>query len=228
MANSHSRLSEEIRLEGHIIDSLILPRVMDVIMDAGGNFDVLEVDVGTHKHAVSLARMKVLADTQEQMDHIITALQELGAQLVNSDDAAVAPAPTDGALPDAFYSTTNLPTEVRLGGRWQSVEGTEMDLVVVVAPDQGRAHNVPISEVKQGDLVVVGHSGIRVLPPQRQREQEVFSFMRNEVSSERPNKLAIAQIARTMRQVREAGQRICFVIGPAIIHSGAGPYMERL
>ncbi|MGB3058654.1 MAG: TIGR00300 family protein, partial [Anaerolineae bacterium] len=183
---------------------------------------------GTHKHAVSLARMKVLADTQEQMDHIITALQELGAQLVNSDDAHVTPAPTDGALPDAFYSTTNLPTEVRLGGRWQSVEGTEMDLVVVVAPDQGRAHNVPISEVKQGDLVVVGHSGIRVLPPQRQREQEVFSFMRNEVSSERPNKLAIAQIARTMRQVREAGQRICFVIGPAIIHSGAGPYMERL
>ena len=228
MANSHSRLSEEIRLEGHIIDSLILPRVMDVIMDAGGNFDVLEVDVGTHKHAVSLARMKVLADTQEQMDHIITALQELGAQLVNSDDAAVAPAPTDGALPDAFYSTTNLPTEVRLGGRWQSVEGTEMDLVVVVAPDQDRARNVPISEVKQGDLVVVGHSGIRVLPPQRQREQEVFSFMRNEVSSERPNKLAIAQIARTMRQVREAGQRICFVVGPAIIHSGAGPYMERL
>ena len=106
MANSHSRLSEEIRLEGHIIDSLILPRVMDVIMDAGGNFDVLEVDVGTHKHAVSLARMKVLADTQEQMDHIITALQELGAQLVNSDDAHVTPAPTDGALPDAFYSTT--------------------------------------------------------------------------------------------------------------------------
>jgi lysine-ketoglutarate reductase/saccharopine dehydrogenase-like protein (TIGR00300 family) len=221
-------LSEEIKLEGHIIDSLILPRVMDVIMDAGGNFDVLEVDVGTHKHAVSLARMKVFAETQEQMDHIITALQELGAQLVNSDDVAVAPAPAAGALPDAFYSTTNLPTEVRLNGRWQPVEGTEMDLVVVVEPDQGRARNVPISEIKQGDLVVIGHSGIRVLPPQRQREQEVFSFMRNEVSSERPNKLAIAQIARTMRQVREAGQRICFVIGPAIIHSGAGPYMERL
>ncbi len=228
MANSQSRLSEEIKLEGHIIDSLILPRVMDVIMDAGGNFDVLEVDVGTHKHAISLARMKVFAETQEQMDHIITALQELGAQLVNSDDVAVAPAPAAGALPDAFYSTTNLPTEVRLNGRWQPVEGTEMDLVVVVEPEQGRARNVPISEIKQGDLVVIGHSGIRVLPPQRQREQEVFSFMRNEVSSERPNKLAIAQIARTMRQVREAGQRICFVIGPAIIHSGAGPYMERL
>lgn len=226
MANSQSRLSEEIKVEGHIIDSLILPRVMDVIMDAGGNFDVLEVDVGTHKHAVSLARMKVFADTQEQMDHIITALQELGAQLINSEDVHCAPA--HGALPDAFYSTTNLPTEVRLNGRWQPVAGTEMDLVVVVNPDQSLARNVPISEVKQGDLVVVGHSGIRVLPPQRQREQEVFSFMRNEVSSERPNKLAIAQIARTMRQVREAGQRICFVIGPAIIHSGAGPYMERL
>ncbi len=228
MADSATRLSEEIRLEGHIIDSMILPRVMDVIMDAGGNFDVLEISVGTHKDATSAAHMKVFADRQDQMDRIITALQELGAQIINVEDVRMEPAPADGALPDHFYSTTNLPTEVRLGGTWLPVTGTEMDLAVVIGPERRTARNTPISEVKQGDLVVIGHSGIRVQPPQRQREQEVFSFMRNEVSSERPNKLAIAQIARTMRQVREAGHRICFVIGPAIIHSGAGPYMERL
>ncbi len=220
--------TESIRLEGHIIDSFILPRTMDIIMDAGGNFDILEISVGTHKLAPSFARLKVFADSPEQMDAILTALQEFGAQLENSGDVLLTPAPADGALPDGFYSTTNLPTEIRWHGRWQPVAGTEMDLVVVVDPLTGKAHNVPINEVVAGDMIVVGHAGIRVHPPQREREQEVFSFMRSEVSSERPNKLAIAQIARTMRAVREAGHRICFVIGPAVIHSGAGPYMERL
>ena len=227
MANFNARFSEEIKLEGHIIDSLILPRTMDTIMDAGGNFDVLEINVGTNKLATSFARLKVFAETQAQMDKILTALQEFGVQLVNSEDARVEPAPADGALPDGFYSTTNLPTEVRINSRWQPVDGTEMDLAVVIGAD-GTARNTPINDIKKGDLVVVGHSGIRVHPPQREREQEVFSFMRSEVSSERPNKLAISQIARTMRQVREAGSKICFVIGPAVIHSGAGPYMERL
>lgn len=227
---NHTNLpyTESIRLEGHIIDSFILPRTMDIIMDAGGNFDILEISVGTHKLAPSFARLKVFAETPEQMDAILTALQEFGAQLENSSDAQAVPAPADGALPDGFYSTTNLPTEVRWHGRWQPVAGTEMDLVVVIDPANGDARNVPINEVRNGDMIVVGHTGIRVHPPEREREQEVFSFMRSEVSSERPNKLAIAQIARTMRIVREAGHRICFVLGPAVIHSGAGPYVERL
>lgn len=227
---NHTNLpyTESIRLEGHIIDSFILPRTMDIIMDAGGNFDILEISVGTHKLAPSFARLKVFAETPEQMDAILTALQEFGAQLENSSDALAVPAPADGALPDSFYSTTNLPTEVRWHGRWQPVAGTEMDLVVVIDPANGDARNVPINEVRTGDMIVVGHTGIRVHPPERERDQEVFSFMRSEVSSERPNKLAIAQIARTMRIVREAGHRICFVLGPAVIHSGAGPYVERL
>ncbi len=219
---------EEIVLEGHIIDSLILPRAFDLIMDLGGDFNVEEIRVGRSKSETSFARMKVFADSEEQMRRMVRALQDLGARLVDGEDVITAPAPVDGAAPDGFYSTTNLPTEVRLNGRWVPVEGTEMDLVIVVDRAAGRAYTCPLADLRKGDEVVIGHRGIRVQPLQRERHMEVFSFMRSEVSSERPNRVAINLIAEEMRRIRERGGKILFVVGPAVIHSGAGEYLARL
>lgn len=220
--------SEEITLEGHIIDSLVLPHVWDKIMDRGGEFELIEIRVGRHKDETSFARMKIFADTQEQMDEMIDALTALGAVLVSSRDVQTEPAPRDGALPDDFYSTTNLPTQVRLGGTWVDVEATEMDLAVVVDREHHRARMVPMVEVKQGEAVVIGHEGIRVIPFARPREREIFSFMNAGVSSERPKRLAIAQIAHELREIKNRGGKILFVGGPAIVHSGAAPMLARL
>src|SRR5713226_4942123 len=128
--------SEEITLEGHIIDSWILPKVFDAVMDLGGAFDVTEFRVGRRKDEPSFARLKIFADSEAQLNHIIIALQDHGAVLVSRGDVRTEPAPRDGALPDDFYSTTNLPTQVRLDGRWVEVEATEMDLAIVV--DRGK------------------------------------------------------------------------------------------
>jgi lysine-ketoglutarate reductase/saccharopine dehydrogenase-like protein (TIGR00300 family) len=138
------------------------------------------------------------------------------------------PAPRDGALPDDFYSTTNLPTQVRLGGQWLQVDATEMDLAVVVDGERARARMVPMAEVKLGDAVVVGHEGIRVTPLARSREREIFSFMNADVSSERPKRLVIAQIARELKEIRARRGKILFVAGPAIVHSGAAPALAHL
>ncbi|MEA3345498.1 MAG: TIGR00300 family protein [Chloroflexota bacterium] len=220
--------SEKITLEGHIIDSLILPRVFDAIMDLGGDFRVEEIQVGTHKREPSFARLTVFAPTQSQMHSIVSTLQGFGAVLVSEEDVKTAPAPCDGALPDHFYSTTNLTTQVRLDGHWVEVEGTEMDLAIVVDWNMGTARTKPIADVKEGEQVVVGHEGIRVIPLERERKRELFSFMRSSVSSERPNRLAITKIAQAMREVRAQEGKILFVVGPAIIHSGAGSYLAEL
>lgn len=219
---------EEITLEGHIIDSWSLPRVWDRIMDQGGEFELLEIKVGKRKEETSFARMKVYCDTPAAMDELLAALTDLGAVVMSPGDVQTEPAPRDGALPDDFYSTTNLRTQVRLGGRWVDVDNTEMDLVVVVDAAHNRAAMLPMSEVRQGDPVVVGHDGIRVQPLARSREREVFSFMNAEVSSERPKQLVIAQIAREMRDTRARGGKILFVGGPAIVHSGAAPALAKL
>jgi lysine-ketoglutarate reductase/saccharopine dehydrogenase-like protein (TIGR00300 family) len=220
--------SEEVTLEGHIIDSWTLPRAFDTIMDMGGAFDVQEIQVGRAKDEVSFARLKVRADTETKLDAILTALQSFGAVLASRDDVAFAPAPANGVLPPDFYSTTHLPTQVRLNGHWVEVKNTEMDLAIVVSPAFSEAHMIPASEVCQGELVVVGHEGIRILPPQRSREREIFSFMGSNVSSEHPKRLVIEEIAKQMREIRGRGGKILIVAGPAIVHSGAGAHLAKM
>jgi lysine-ketoglutarate reductase/saccharopine dehydrogenase-like protein (TIGR00300 family) len=220
--------SEEVTLEGHIIDSWTLPRAFDTIMDMGGSFDVLEMQVGRAKDEVSFARLKVQAATDKKLESILVALQSFGAVLASRDDVAYLPAPANGVLPPEFYSTTHLPTQVRLNARWITVQNTEMDLVIVVSPAYSEAHMIPSSAVCQGELVVVGHDGIRILPPQRSREREIFSFMGSNVSPEHPKRLVIEEIARQMREIRAHGGKILIVAGPAIVHSGAGPHLAKL
>ena len=220
--------SEEVTLEGHIIDSWTLPRAFDTIMDMGGTFDVLDIQVGRAKDEVSFARLKIHADTDKKLESILLELQSFGAVLASRDDVAYKPAPANGVLPEDFYSSTHLPTQVRLNGHWVDVKNTEMDLVIVVNPAKSDASMIPSAAVQQGELVVVGHDGIRILPPQRSREREVFSFMGSNVSSEHPKRLVIEEIARQMREIRARGGKILIVAGPAIVHSGAGPYLAKL
>jgi lysine-ketoglutarate reductase/saccharopine dehydrogenase-like protein (TIGR00300 family) len=220
--------SEHLEMQGHIIDSGALMKLMDTIMDLGGEFEIEEQRYGRRKDEPSYVRIEVRAPTDVILEQILLSCQSLGANLCDTSDARAVPAPRDGALPDGFYSTTNLRTEVRVGGRWVPVRDQEMDLAVVIDPDSGTARCVPMADVREGDLVVVGHRGIRVTPLERAREREVFSFMRSEVSSERPKQLAIAEIADNMRHIRARGGKILFVVGPAIIHTGAGPFLEEL
>ncbi|MBI5035070.1 MAG: TIGR00300 family protein [Chloroflexi bacterium] len=220
--------SEEITLEGHIIDSGILAQVWGTIMDLGGEYDLLEFRVGKRKDETSFARMRISAESDEQLHQILVAVQDHGALLLSRDDVASAPAPCDGALPDDFYSTTNLPTQVRLGGRWVDVSGTEMDLVIIVDRATSTAHMIPMADVRQGEPVVVGHDGIRVIPLERSRAKETFSFMASNVSSEKPKALVIGEIAKQMRETRAHGGKILVVAGPAIVHSGAGPFLAQI
>jgi len=221
-------LSEEITLEGHIIDSWILPRVFDAVMDLGGTFDLQEIRVGRHKDETSFARLKISAANAAQLQRILTALQDYGAVLVSREDVRTEPAPCDGALPDDFYSTTHFPTQVRLGGAWTDVTGTEMDLAIIVDHARTQARMVPMADVRKDDRVVVGHEGIRVIPLERSREREIFSFMASDVSPEKPKRLVIVEIAKQMRETRAHKGKILVVAGPAVVHSGAAPYLSRI
>ncbi len=124
--------SELIELSGHIIDSWSLPRAWDLIMDRGGNFVLEEIRVGRRKTEPSYARLKVEAPNDEVLELILSELQQLGAALVHGEDAQTVAVEQNGVLPSKFYSTTNLPTQVRLKGQWVTVEGIEMDVAVWV------------------------------------------------------------------------------------------------
>jgi lysine-ketoglutarate reductase/saccharopine dehydrogenase-like protein (TIGR00300 family) len=215
-----------IELSGHIIDSMMLPRIFDAIMDLGGSFRVEEFRVGQSQDEPSYTRIALSHDSDDGLHAIVAACQQQGAVLVTAAPAQTEPAPRDGVFPDRFYSTSNQRTEVKVDARWLDVEDIEMDCGIVAAG--GTARCVAVSDVRAGDPVVVGHDGIRVHPIERSRSREIFGFMTSQVSSEKPKHLVIRELAAAMREIRGRGGRICFVAGPAIIHTGAGVHLSRL
>ena len=214
---------ETVILQGHIIDSLILAKVLDTILMMGGNFDLSEVQIGTTRQEASRATIMVRAASQTLLAEIITAIQPHGASVAREIDCTIEPAPAAGVFPDGFYATTHLPTHIRLQEHWVDVQAIEMDLGIRVEPTKNSARAIPMNDVQPGDLIVTGRGGIRVLPLQRPPERDVFSFMEAQVSSERPHGPIIADIARRMRVLRESGGtqgKVLLAGGPAIIHSG--------
>ena len=216
-----------VELEGHIIDSLTLAKVLDVILAAGADYRVVDVVVGRTNADVTTARIEVTADDDESLDALLTELQVYGANRVDQGDAELVAADRDGVLPPGFYSTTNLPTSVRVGGRWVEVDNPEMDCAVVIRPD-GAARTYPMHRVKLGDRVVVGTDGIRVTPLDRPRGASPFEFMTSEVSSEKPKALVVADVAARIRGAKAAGGKVLAVCGPAVVHTGAGPAIAAL
>jgi lysine-ketoglutarate reductase/saccharopine dehydrogenase-like protein (TIGR00300 family) len=225
---SEGKHTARIVLQGHIIDSMMLPQVMDMVMDMGGNFTIEELKVGQHKTDTSVCRMEVYASSAELLDRIVQRARALGATAEHEKPVEVEPVDREGVFPEGFYSTSNLPTEVLLDGSWVPVERIEMDAAIAVDRKAGRAWCIVFQDAKPGMEVVVGHQGVRVTPLERSRQTEIFSFMGSEVSAEKPKKVLISGIAAEMKQIREAGGRILVVAGPAVVHTGAGRYLSRL
>jgi lysine-ketoglutarate reductase/saccharopine dehydrogenase-like protein (TIGR00300 family) len=221
--------SREIELHGHIIDSLILPKVLDEILNHGGQFKSRQIKVGQQSTDPSHARIEVFGPTPEEVDHIVGHLRQHGAEVVQEADVQLAEAPADGVFPADFYVTTNQQTFVHLDGRWIEARPTIMDSAIVVDPKALTATATKFVDVRKGMLCAVGHRGIRIAPLQRSRaRRSVFEFMASGVSSEKPKSVVVREIAREIRVASQQGHKILVVAGPAVVHTGAGEHLERL
>ncbi len=225
---SASGVVEEVEVRGHIVDSLLLPKILDRILLMGGNFEIRECIIGVRRSDPSYARIAIRAPDPESLAAILGDLVEHGASPVHPENASVVAADVAGAFPDGFYSTTNQPTEVRLGGRWVNVDSQEMDCGIVVDRAGGRARCLPMTHVEIGMPIVVGHAGIRVQPIERSREVGAFGFMGSTVSSEKPKSASLQGVVETIRSTRAAGKKVLLVGGPAIVHTGSAPHVARL
>ena len=147
------------------------------------------------------------------------------ARFADAPDARFAEAPADGVLPDQFFSTTNLPTYVKVGGKWRMPREPRMDAGIVLAPD-GELWTREGRRLKKGDRVAVGKAedgseGIFVFADAFTGDAAdgEFRFMSSEVSREKP--IDYAQMARLLLEERDRGGYPIWVTGPALVHSRA-------
>lgn len=222
-----SKHSREIEVKGHLIDSLILTKIFDGIMDLNGEFEVKEIKIGKKKKDESYAKLRIIGKNKKHLDKILQLVYREGATAKIQKEATLKSALKNCVMPDNFYSTTNNDTQIFLKGKWIQVENIMMDKCIVVNGNKARC--IPIREVKRDDKIVVGEEGIRITPPKRPREgMNVFQFMGGSSSSERPTQHIAKKVAEDIYKTRKSGGKIVLVGGPAIVHTGAADSVATL
>jgi lysine-ketoglutarate reductase/saccharopine dehydrogenase-like protein (TIGR00300 family) len=217
------RFEHEIEARGHLIDSMILTRIFDSIMDLRGDFQVLEFTVGKRKSDPSYARLVVKGKSKEHLESILEQVYREGAQPVSVKEVKLEPAPKDMVMPDDFYSTTNNATQVFYGSQWIDVHNMMMDKCIVVDTRGKTAECKMVRDIVKGDMIVVGEQGVKITPQERPREGvDIFQFMSSASSSERPTQHIARKVASDIYNTRkEGGGKIIVVSGPVLVHSGA-------
>ena len=219
--------SETVEVRGHLVDSGVLSRVLNDILEYGGDYSIDTFEVGRSPVDESYARLTVKSESEDDLARLVMRLQTHGVNPTDPGEALLREVEIEGVFPDDFYSTTNLETVVRLDGHWVPVENPEMDCGIVVTGD--RARTIAVSDVKVGDRVICGAGGVKVVMlPAIDRSTGGFEFMNSDVSSEKPQALLVRQIAQQMRDVKAEGKKVLWVAGPAVVHTGAAPAMVAL
>jgi lysine-ketoglutarate reductase/saccharopine dehydrogenase-like protein (TIGR00300 family) len=224
-----------IQMQGHLLDAGLINQALDLIVEMGGSFRVLDFDLGEQRQSTSSAEIKVSAPDHDVMESIMAQLIDLGAVSrpqeicdINWESVTIA-----GVAPDDFYVTTIYPTEVRVNCQWVKVNDQRMDAAIVVSdtPAGAAACCKLLRDLQVGDRVIIGVEGIRTVRKAESREQrnaQEFSFMGAGVSSERRVELVVEQIAWELRQIRDQGGKVVVVAGPVVIHTGGGEHLSKL
>jgi len=222
-----AKYSQVIEVRGHIIDSLILTKIFDKIMDVKGEFEVQEISIGKKKKDQSYAKLLVQGKNQKHLDIILDLVYREGATAKLQKVVLLKTASKNMVMPENFYSTTNNNTQIFYKNRWIDVDNMMMDKCIVIKGN--KATCVPVREVKKGDKIVVGEKGVKITPPERPREgMNVFEFMGSNTSSERPTQHIARRVAEDIYKTKKSGGKIVLVGGPAIVHTGAADSIASL
>ena len=225
--------SAEVELEGHLLSEGTLDRAFETASQAGGSLRLSRFHGGERSDQPSTARLEATGPDDAALAEIVRQLGQGKAKLVHAasdGDAVLAPAPKAGVAPEDFCCSTIYPTEVRVGARWLRVRDQRMDAAIAVDGSGAApiARCVLPRNLRRGQQVVVGESGVRVQMPPRPNGSDGFAFMSAAVSSERRVEAQIAELALEMRRIRARGGRIVVVAGPVVIHTGGGEHLAAL
>ncbi len=149
---------EDVEVSGHVLDSLLLPKILDIINRDGGTFQIKQINIGQQRTDPSYALLEVRAESEQRLSEILDEIGDHGAVPVADRDCRLVTADLDGCFPEGFYSTTNQRTEVRLGGRWVGVDLQEMDCGIRVTSTADNSSADPGSDGAAAESSAPGSS----------------------------------------------------------------------
>ena len=114
--HAHSAI---VGARGHLIDSKILNTIFDIVIERGGAFEVMDFQIGRTNDDFSRLTLKVSTPTEPSLQRLVEDLMPFGCAPIEEHDALVRTADRDGCVPDDFYSTTNMRTEIRVDNFWK-------------------------------------------------------------------------------------------------------------
>jgi lysine-ketoglutarate reductase/saccharopine dehydrogenase-like protein (TIGR00300 family) len=217
---------EVVEAEGHLIDSHLMERIFDTVVEYSGRFEVEQFRIGSTNDDPSYLRLRVETPDAHDMQQLLGQLLGLGCAPMDSGEAVLEVVERDCCAPEDFYSTTNHRTLVRHAGEWLEAQNQRMDAMIVIK--DGHASCRRLRDLREGDPVVVGMHGIRVMPESKERDRLAFAFMNNNISSERQLETAVRQTVALMEQTRSEGKKIVVVAGPVVVHTGGAAALAKL
>ena len=159
--------TETVELEGHIVDSLLLAKVLDLILESEADYRITSFDLGRTNVDPSRAVIEVADGRRGRARRAARAAAGARRQprRPGRRRGASCATPTASCRPASTRRRTSRPT-CGSTGDWRA--GRE--------PRDGLRHRrdattsvrtVPMHRVRAGDRVVVGYDGVRVHAPER-------------------------------------------------------------
>ena len=211
---------------GHLIDSGILSAILNLIIEEGADYEIIDFRVGKINTEESRIEIELITETDSQLELLTEKLIQQGCYEKTAAEAEFFTAENDKCAPENFYSTTNHRTEVYVGGSWHPVGYQRMD-AAIISTDSGLECR-KLRDIKIGDQILMNADSVRLFPPARKRQKDDFGFMSGEVSSERAAGSAVGRIADGLRRMKENGEKVIVVAGPVVIHTGGADALASL
>ena len=147
--------STVIELKGHIIDSLTLAKVIDVIQASQATYRVNFIDVGYEKNDVSITHITISLPNEAELNSLLAQLVTYGAKPIQAHTAGYTACTQDGVLPENALQVESSLMRVFIGDEWIPLEGKEeLHTVVIFDPLSKTAFLKQLSRVKKGEMVV--------------------------------------------------------------------------
>ncbi len=122
-------LARRFLAEGHLIDSGLLTRMLNIIVDEGADYTVISFSMGKVRTDPSHLELEVRCGREQQLDAVTGHLVNQGCYEKEVQEAVVRPAPKDSCVPgrllrnDQSTNTGLPPRPVARGGRHANGRG---------------------------------------------------------------------------------------------------------